>query len=102
MSVISMADVLEHIPFPRPALETAHRLLKPRGVLFLSMPNIESFVWLALDEAGTNPYWGELEHYHNFGRTRLYTLLRETGFSPVHYTISHRYRAGMEVIAIRT
>lgn len=63
------------------------------------MPNSESMLWRALDQTKTNPYWGELEHYHNFSRTRLYQLLEETGFEPVIYGISERYRACMEVIA---
>lgn len=38
-AVISMADVLEHMPYPRAGLDAAHRLLRPDGILFLSMPN---------------------------------------------------------------
>lgn len=98
-SVISMADVLEHIPYPKHALQAAHRLLADDGVLFISMPNIDSMVWKALDHYNENPYWEEMEHYHNFGRTRLYSLLRELNFNPVRYGISDRYRIGMEVIA---
>lgn len=48
-----------------------------------------------------NPYWGELEHFHNFGGARLYSLLEAHGFQPLHYTISQRYRVGMEIIARR-
>lgn len=98
-SVISMADVLEHIPYPKNALRAAYRLLSDDGVLFISMPNIESIVWKVLDQTNQNPYWGEMEHYHNFSRSRLYGLLREVGFDPVRYGISLRYRACMEVIA---
>ncbi|HZH52843.1 MAG TPA: class I SAM-dependent methyltransferase [Microvirga sp.] len=100
-SVISMADVLEHIPFPKEALSAARRLLRPGGVLFLSMPNMGAFAWRALDSARANPYWGELEHYHNFTRDRLYLLLEEHGFTPREYGISERYRVCMEVIAMR-
>lgn len=100
-SVISMADVLEHMPYPREGLLAAHKLLSDKGVLFISMPNIESAVWMALNQQNANPYWGEIEHYHNFGRSRLFKLLRETGFEPVRYGISERYRVCMEVIAIR-
>jgi SAM-dependent methyltransferase len=39
MSVISLADVLEHMPFPKSGLLAAYRLLEPGGILFLSMPN---------------------------------------------------------------
>jgi predicted O-linked N-acetylglucosamine transferase (SPINDLY family)/SAM-dependent methyltransferase len=100
-SVISMADVLEHIPYPKPALEAAHRLMKDGGVLFVSMPNMQTMIWRAMDSAEANPYWGEIEHYHNFSRSRLYALLDKHGFTPLQYGISERYRACMEVIAAR-
>jgi predicted SAM-dependent methyltransferase len=100
-NVISMADVLEHMPFPRRALDAAHRLMRPGGVLFLSMPNRDNMVWRLLHANGVNPYWGEIEHYHNFSRKRLYALLREHGFEPVEYHVSERYRACMEVLAIK-
>lgn len=32
---------------------------------------------------------------------RLYELLEEHGFEPLHYSVSERYRACMEVIARR-
>jgi SAM-dependent methyltransferase len=101
VSVISMADVLEHMPFPKKGLTAAHRLLTDKGVLFISLPNISAPVWKALDGSNSNPYWGEVEHYHNFGRARLYSLLSEHGFTPVRYGISTRYRACMEVIAVK-
>jgi SAM-dependent methyltransferase len=101
-SVVSMADVLEHMPFPKTGLQAARRLLRPDGVLFVSMPNMASIVWRALDAAGTNPYWGEIEHYHNFSRQRLNALLEECGFSAIDYNISERYRSCMEVTAART
>ncbi len=105
-SVISMADVLEHMPFPKIGLGSAHKLLQPKGILFLSMPNMESFVWRAmhfqfLNQDDRSSYWGEIEHYHNFSRTRLYALLEEQGFQPLEYHISERYLASMEVIAIK-
>lgn len=100
-SVISMADVLEHMPFPIEALAAAHRLLEPDGVLFLSMPNYGCPAWQLLDRTRSNPYWAELEHYHNFSRARLYALLDQQGFEPVGYGVSERYRLGMEVIARR-
>jgi protein O-GlcNAc transferase len=63
------------------------------------MPNMESMLWTVLSHADLNPYWGELEHFHNFGRGSLYRLLKECGFEPVRYGISERYRICMEVIA---
>ena len=98
-SVISLADVVEHVPYPKGFMKSVHTLLKNDGVIFISMPNASSMLWELLDKKNVNPYWGELEHFHNFGRERLYGLLRECGFEPVRYGISERYRACMEVIA---
>ncbi|MFB7468437.1 class I SAM-dependent methyltransferase [Streptomyces sp. NPDC056224] len=100
-SVISLADVLEHMPYPGEGLVAAHRLLREDGVIFASMPHYDCAVWRLLDAADANPYWGELEHFHNFSRRRLYELLGEHGFEPLHYAVSERYRACMEVIARR-
>ena len=100
-SVVSLMDVLEHAPFPKQMLAVCHRLLRPGGILFASMPNTESVLWFALNQNKVNPYWGELEHFHNFSRSRLYALLEQFGFEPRLYGVSSRYRVGMEVIAIR-
>ena len=98
-SVISMADVLEHMPYPGPALDAAYRLLRENGVMLLSMPNSETIIWKAWEAHNANPYWGEMEHYHNFSRTRLWSLLREKGFEPIRYGISERYLSCMEIVA---
>lgn len=98
-SVVSMADVLEHVPYPKVCLAAVHRLLKSGGVTLISMPNADSLLWLAMSNAKANPYWYEIEHFHNFGRARLYALLQECGFEPVKYGVSERYRACMEIVA---
>lgn len=98
-NVISMADVLEHMPYPKQGIEAAHRLLAPGGIMFVSMPNSEAPIWHALNRQRANPYWAEIEHYHNFSRSRLYLLLEECGFKPLRYGVSERYRACMEVLA---
>lgn len=101
-SVISMADVLEHMPYPGLALDAAHRLLATDGVMLLSMPNSETIIWKVWEGRNMNPFWGEIEHYHNFSRTRLWGLLREKGFEPIRYGISERYPSCMEVLARKT
>jgi protein O-GlcNAc transferase len=59
-----------------------------------------NIVWRVMDSTDSNPYWGEVEHFHNFTRERLYALLGETGFRPIFYNVSERYRACMDVIAM--
>jgi protein O-GlcNAc transferase len=99
-SVVSMSDVLQETPYPRTTLATAKRLLQPGGILFLTLPNMANIVWRVMDSTDSNPYWGEVEHFHNFTRERLYALLGETGFRPIFYNVSERYRACMDVIAM--
>lgn len=38
--VVTMNDVLEHLPYSEPALEIIKRILKPSGMLILSLPNV--------------------------------------------------------------
>lgn len=98
-SVISMCDVLEHLPFPVEALKAARNLLRDGGALVVSLPAYDSPIWRVMDIVGENPYWAEIEHYHNFSRKRLFKLLDECGFTVSHYDVSKRYRACMEIIA---
>jgi 2-polyprenyl-3-methyl-5-hydroxy-6-metoxy-1,4-benzoquinol methylase len=98
-TVISMADVVEHEPFPKDALRSARELINSPGILLISMPNASAPLWHYWNETNQNPYWKELEHYHIFTRERIYALLQEAGFKPRHYAISQRYRACMEILA---
>jgi SAM-dependent methyltransferase len=97
--VISMADVLEHFPYPGLVLDKCYELLKPDGILFISLPNADTIVWKLWDRDNVNPYWAELEHYHNFSRKRLYNYLEQKNFKPFRYQVSERYRSGMELLA---
>ncbi len=101
VTVVSMADVLEHMPAPAKGLQSAYSQLQDGGILFVSMPHYDCATWRLLDTQNANPYWMEIEHYHNFSRPRLYDLLRENGFEPLCYSVSERYRMCMEVIARR-
>ena len=97
--VLSMADVLEHIPYPKASLSIANALLEREGILFLSCPNMDTVAWRDATAKNANPYWLEVEHFHNFTRKRLYDLLAECGFAPIQYSVSERYRMGCEIIA---
>lgn len=101
LSVISMADVLEHTPYPIATLERAHKMLDARGVLFLSCPNRESSSWREMDRKNMNPYWYEIEHCHNFSRKSLMSMLTKCKFLPVNYSVSQRYISCMEIIAVK-
>lgn len=98
-SVVSMMDVLEHVPYPKQVLQKVFDLLEDDGILIISMPNKENLIWKAMTDQGKNPYLGEVEHYHNFSRSRLYSLLEEFSINPIRYGISERYRVCMEVVS---
>lgn len=100
-SVISMINLLQYVPFPGSAIEHAARLLKPNGVLFLILPNMDTEPWRMLDRDHKNPYWTDIEIYHHFTRERLYSLLVQHGLAPVEYVASERFRSSMEIVALK-
>ena len=99
ITVASFMDVFEHIPYPKQILKVLYSKMDESGCLIISMPNSESIIWKLMTQQNQNPYLGEIEHYHNFSKTRLFELLEECGFSIVKYGISERYRVCMEIIA---
>ena len=101
LSVVSMMDVLEHIPYPKEVLKDLCSKMVDGGCAVISMPNTENICWRLMTKQNVNPYLGEIEHYHNFSRTRIFSLLKECGLEPVRYGVSERYRICMEVIAIK-
>lgn len=101
VDVVSLADVLEHVPYPRAALQQVHAALRPKGLVMVSCPNLDCGSWRKSTADGVNPYWGEIEHHHNFSRASLMRLLAQEGFIPLNYSISPRYKSCMEVIAQR-
>lgn len=101
VDVLSMMDVLEHMPYPRDALLKAARLLRTGGIIVISLPDLASSSWKIMDVAQANPYWMEIEHHHNFSRQRLVALLGEFGFEVAEFSVPHRYKAQMEIYAVR-
>jgi protein O-GlcNAc transferase len=100
--VITMCDVLEHLPFPCTALRAVTHALRPGGVLTISCPNRDALAWTALNEEGLNPYWAEIEHAHNFSFRQLRELLEREGYQRMTCSVSPRYRVCMEIVASKT
>jgi SAM-dependent methyltransferase len=76
--VVSMVEFLEHLPSPRPLLETARRYLRPGGVLFVTTPNADSLNRRLLQEG-----WSVVappEHLTLWTRAGLRRALSECGF----------------------
>ncbi len=101
-SVVSMANVLQREPFPKRSLAAARRMLRTGGVLFLSVPNMDTIEWRLLDASGANPYWGEIEHCHTFTRGRLVRVLEAQGFKAAEYNVGEQAPSVMELVAIKS
>lgn len=89
--VISLMDVLEHVPYPLEFIKCLKRNLKKEGVVIVSCPNSESMSWKIMNKNSCNPYWQEIEHFHNFSKTNLIKLFVQAEFTPVLFNISNRY-----------
>jgi SAM-dependent methyltransferase len=99
--VISLSGIVDSMPFPVQALSHAHRLLAPRGLLYVCAPTSDSLRWRKLDAEDANPYWARLDRYHVFHRKTLFRLLQTAGFEPCSYGASGSDGVGMEVIGCK-
>ena len=84
--VVTMFDVLEHVPDPAADIAVAHSLLKPGGLFLLSTPNIDGlFPRLSRPLARVINYWPHPEppyHLMQFSVRTLSAMLRKGGFRP--------------------
>jgi 2-polyprenyl-3-methyl-5-hydroxy-6-metoxy-1,4-benzoquinol methylase len=83
--VIVMRHVLEHFSNPCDALGTIYTLLKPQGVLYVAVPNIDSWHHFFHGWSGYQPY-----HLHYFSRRSLSRALISSGF---HMSDCHTYES---------
>ncbi|TGK20682.1 methyltransferase domain-containing protein [Leptospira fluminis] len=91
--VITLWDVIEHIPNPHSLLQYLHTLLKPGGILFVETPNFPMQLLKAkLKKAflGGDPnahYLEAKDHINHYKKKTLSFLAGQCGFSDVTFTI---------------
>ncbi len=87
--LITMWDVIDHIPRPDPVLRRCHALLRDDGRLFLRAPNITVQLpraWLNRLVRGMRPgvtYLQARDHAHHYSASSLTRLLLRNGFSSI-------------------
>lgn len=93
--VVTMWEVIEHLPHPRSTLATVAPLLRPGGLVILSTPDAGSLVARLLGRRW--PGWGKVpEHLTFFDKQSLGRVLRDSGFRVedqryVSLVVSRRY-----------
>jgi 2-polyprenyl-3-methyl-5-hydroxy-6-metoxy-1,4-benzoquinol methylase len=93
--IITLWDVLDHIPRPDPLLSHAHALLKSGGILFIRTPNVATQLLRARvmkAVAGVQPEKGYLQgadHPHHYSMRSIRALLNRNGFADVAFIHLH-------------
>lgn len=77
---IALMQVVEHLPDPRPLLQTCRDLLKPGGALLIATPNPAS--WLARTKGETFNHWIPPTHLAWYPPKALERLTIAAGFKP--------------------
>jgi 2-polyprenyl-3-methyl-5-hydroxy-6-metoxy-1,4-benzoquinol methylase len=80
--VVTLWDVLEHVPDPRALLEEVRRILRPDGVLLVNYPDKGS---LAAHAMGRRWVFILTVHIYYFTRQTIRRLLEETGFQVTRF-----------------
>jgi SAM-dependent methyltransferase len=90
--LVCMLGVLEHLRDVAPAVRTVARLMKPRGLFYAAVPDVEGLV-----EARNAPYQQfSMEHVNFFSRRSLDRLMASCGFAVAsHWRTVLEWREGV-------
>lgn len=82
--VVTMFNLLEHVPDPERVLVQAHELLAPDGLVVVQVPNDFSVLQLAVQEyLDVEPWWVAIpDHINYFDFDSLEATLSRHGFEP--------------------
>ncbi|QPJ65200.1 MAG: class I SAM-dependent methyltransferase [Candidatus Nitrohelix vancouverensis] len=88
--VVTLWDLIEHIPHPLDYLRQVNALLKMQGLVVLWTPNVKNSVYLKSRWTG----YGPTQHIHFFSRATLERLLNQAGFKVV-YAKTNKTKKGL-------
>lgn len=105
--VVTMIELIEHIPNPDFFLKTAFSLLRPGGILFMTTPNIKSINgrWLETDWSVVAPpehitIWSPKGMKESLKRNGfLLSLIKTEGFNPIEIVERFKTKDNQKVVA---
>ncbi len=93
--IVTLWDVIEHIPDPNPLLSYTHSILKDNGIIFIHTPNVQ----IQLPKAkikkiinGMNPrvhYLEAKDHINIYSMNSIEKLLYHNGFNDINFIHMH-------------
>lgn len=95
--VVTMWDVLEHVIDPKESLREVARILKPNGLLALSLPNPVCIEAKLFQETWVG--WDQPRHLHLFSPPVLQRYFAETGFELIQID-SWGGRLGLSLMSV--
>ncbi|KKW12513.1 MAG: Methyltransferase type 11 [Parcubacteria group bacterium GW2011_GWA2_49_9] len=79
--LVTAFQVLEHIPEPVSFLRGIAKNLKPNGLLYLELPNIDDALLSVFKVKGYADFYYREPHVSYYSKNTLMALLRKTGFN---------------------
>lgn len=89
IDVITMWDYLEHSPTPLRDLQKCYSLLKKKGIIVLSIPNVDSWSYYLLRKNWIG--FKNIEHLYFFSRKTMEKLAAAAGFTMEHCFYHGKY-----------
>jgi 2-polyprenyl-3-methyl-5-hydroxy-6-metoxy-1,4-benzoquinol methylase len=92
--VVTLWQVLEHVPYPLTVLKEVQRILKPEGLLVVSTPNIEGIPARILRRK-----WWDIKrlHINQFSTRTLTDILQNAGFTNTS-SVSYRGFVSLSIL----
>ena len=92
--VVTLWQVLEHVPYPLMILQEVHRILKPGGLLAVSTPDIEGIPAKILGKR-----WWDIKrlHVNQFTTKTLTDILQNAGFKNTS-SVSYRGYVSLSIL----
>jgi len=82
---VNLSLVLEHVPNPENIISMVYKIIKPGGIVSISVPNDFNPIQSLVQKMGNDPWWVAPPHHINyFDHQTLDRFISNNGFETVH------------------